>query len=60
MLNRDGEGGRKNEHTTDLGGQSKQLLLKRKKKNQLNLSIVMGFPGGSVVENLPAKQETQV
>ena len=32
MLNRDGEGGRKNQHTTDLGGQSKQLLLKRKKK----------------------------
>ena len=25
-----------------------------------SLSIVKGFPGGSVVKNLPAKQETQV
>ena len=25
-----------------------------------SLSIVKGFPGGSVVKNLPAKQETRV
>ena len=28
--------------------------------NILGFSIAEGFPGGSVVKNLPAKQETQV
>ena len=29
-------------------------------RGQTNLSTWEGFPGGSVVKNLPAKQETQV
>ena len=26
----------------------------------ITMSIILGFPGGSVVKNLPAKQETEV
>ena len=32
----------------------------KKKPQKLNLLIATCFPGGSVVKNLPAKQETQV
>ena len=36
------------------------LLLSLSLLFSITMSIIMGFPGGSVVKNLPAKQETQV